>query len=775
MLIMRMRILIIAASALLPWVAHADEVPRTDFQQFVEQRVPSATAAKEASRFSVIRQDFFSRFNRDPDAQADNGEIQIDHSWKIILPDDVDPLAELMGGELGTFMRERMGVSLTTQIQPRADLAGHTNHAIVLLDATGGDASVAESYTITVSPGEIRVAGLDPAGLRDGIVKLIDLIGFREAPILPLGEQVYRPRIPVRIGSHGSPRDNIMMGYNAIIVGGGNSLNAISTSQAIPELVPRQQPGVLQAALEVAREAKRYGMKTYFSLEWNWSVNQFGPAFEAHPEICGANLSIGRILCSEHPLVIRYLSETVEGIFRAAPELDGLYLIVGGEGFYHCFTRPVGAAAGHTNCPRCESLGAETVVSNLCNSLAAASRRINPDARVIAWVYSADIWSADPTQTQFIQHLKPGTAIMTDIVKGEWMTKPNGLKKKLWDYSIDMIGPSQRVQEQIRACKQAGIPIYLLTMCENSVEYPDLPHIPCMDRWAARGEVMVDYHVDGVLGGHFADYDASSASEVYKHLWWEPATDKEAFLQRFAARLAGKKAGPHLRNAWKYASKAFDYSPQVGNYYLGPHFLGPAHPMCVDPEAQLPEVFYGSVARRDRHPIFITKPILTGASGSTPQAIEYYRRMAILLKRAVSEMKLAEPLVPARNTLMFDGEYLSVQWFYRTVRTELNFYESCYLRDQLLALVSRESITAQELDEARRVYSRWLRVLRDEQANATDAIPLMEADPRLDFYLRKDSVIYPNGGDMLRAKLQLIDREISETLPALAERLGLYQ
>lgn len=772
---MRIRILLLVAGVLLPYAVHGEEKPTTDFQRFVAQRAASATEAREASRFSAIRHDFFSRFNRDPEARAGADEIEIDHTWTIVLPDDADPLVELMGGEFNDFMRKRMGVSLALQIQPRADLAGRIDNAVVLLDTSGGDTTVSESYTMTVSPGEIRVTGVDPAGLRDGIVKLIDLIGFREAPLLPLGEQVYRPRIAVRFGSHGSPRDNILMGYNALIVGGGNSLNAISTSQAIPELVAHQQPGVLLGSLETAREARRYGMKTYFSLEWNWSVNQFGPAFQAHPDIRGAEISIGQVLCTEHPLVARYLSETIEGIFRADPKLDGLYLIVGGEGFYHCFMRPVGAAAGHTNCPRCESLGAEAVVSNLCNTLAAASRRINPDAETIAWVYSADIWSADPAHLAFIQHLKPGTAIMTDIVKGEWMTKPNGLKKKLWDYSIDLIGPSHRVQEQIRACKHAGIPIYLLTMCENSVEYPNLPHIPCMDRWAARGEVMVDYHVDGVLGGHFANYDATSASEIYKHLWWEPAPDKESLLQGFAVRLAGEEAGPHLRNAWRYASKAIDYSPQVGNYYLGPHYLGPAHPMCVDPEAPLPDSFYGTIQSRDRHSVFITAPTLTGASGTTPQAIEYYRRMKNLLQKAVSEMERARPLVPERCVLMFDAEYLSIQWFYRTVRTELNFYESCYLRDQLLTLASQESIASHELDEARQMYARWLRVLRDEQANATDAIPLMEADARLDFYKRKDSVVYHHGGDMIRAKLELIDREINETLPALAQQLNLYK
>jgi hypothetical protein len=749
----------------------AEQAPSKSFQETLAQRAAEASKAREDSRFSAMRRDFFSRFNRDPDARAGEGEIEVDGTWKVVLADDADPLAELMSGHFVDFMQRRMGVSLKTQRRPRADLADRVEHAIVLLGAGGGDPAVAESYTLTVTPGEIRLAGLDPEGLRDGIVKLIDLIGFREAPILAVGQQVYRPQIPLRFGAHGSPRDNVLMGYNALVVPA--NLFAVSNSQAIPELADRQRPGTLQAALQTAKEARRYGMITYINLESSRGLTRDDPVFKAHPDIRGALTLFGTVLCTQHPLVKRYLSETVEGILRADPQLGGVFFIVGGEGFYHCFTRPKGVANGHTNCPRCEALGAETVVANLCNYIAQAARRVNPNAQVIAWLYSAQVWSADPAQVGFIQLLKPGTAIITDVVKGEWMVKPNGLKKKLWDYSIDLIGPSQRVRQQIQACRLAGIPIYLLTMCEDTVEYPDLPHIPCLDRWVDRGEVMAACGASGVMGGHFGAYDASSASEVYKHLWWDPAPDKEAFLQRFAARLAGAKAGPHLRKAWKYASDAFDFSPQIGNYYLGPHYLGPAHPMCADPEAQLPEAFYGSIRGRPRHPIFITSPTLTGASGSMPAIIGSYRRMKQLLELAVAEMDIAGPLVPERNRLMFDAEDISIRWFYHTVRTEMNFYESCYLRDRLLKLAAQVRTTDPRLAEARQIYDRWRQVLLDEQANTTEALPLMEADARLDFYKRKDHVIFPPGGDMLRAKLQVIDHEINEYLPGLARRLGL--
>jgi hypothetical protein len=735
-----------------------------------EQRVKEAVQAREAGRFHALTHDFFSRYNHDLAAKPGAQEVGIDESWSIVLAEDAGSLAETMSGHFAQFMRERMGVALGTEKVPHTELAGCRDRAILFLESGGGDPSVAESFTLAVTLEAVRLAGLDPAGLRDGIVKLIDVIGFREAPILSRGEQVYRPRIPVRLGAHGSTRDTVLMGYNGYAVGG--TLYAVSTSRAIPELVERQRPGALQAALETAREARHYGMRIFFDIETGRPMTENDPVFQAHPEIRGAKTHWGNVLCTQHPLVERYLAETVEGIFRAEPELDGISLIVGGEGFYHCFMRPDGVPRGHTNCERCEAKGAETVVAELVNSLVAAARRVNPDAEVIAWLYSAQVWSADPAQEAFIRLLKPGAAIRTDVVKDERMIKPGGLEKILWDYSIDLIGPGERSLKQIEACRRAGISIHFLTMCEDSVEYPWLPHIPCMDRWVDRSEAVAECGATGVIGGHFGTYAASSASEVYKNLWWDPAPEKQEFLQRFAARLAGAKAGPHLRAAWKHSSVAMEFSTQVGDYYHGPHFLGPAHPMCADPDAELPEIFYGSCMGRTHVPAFITSPKLTGAKAPPEVVIDYHRRMTDALADAVAEMEIAGPLVPERNRLMFDAEETSMRWFYHTTRTERNFNESCLLRDPLLSFASREQRTDEQISEATVQLTRWREVLENEAANTSDAIPVLEKDLRLDFYKRKDSVIYPHGSDMVRVKLQLLDREINQFLPEVARRCG---
>ena len=68
--------------------------------------------------------------------------------------------------------------------------------------------------------------------------------------------------------------------------------------------------------------------------------------------------------------------------------------------------------------------------------------------------------------------------------------------------------------------------------------------------------------------------------------------------------------------------------------------------------------------------------------------------------------------------------------------------------------------------------ARWNEVLQDEKTNAEDALPLVEADMRLDCYYGIDHA-FPHAADMIRAKLQLLTREINESLPAIGRRCGL--
>ena len=522
-----------------------------------------------SSPYASLSRDYFERFSLDIQAKPADNEARVAVSWRILIAESADLLTSLMAGHLGDFLRERMGLQLPVLRRPQEQLAGESQ-AIVLSESGGGEGGVTGSFTLAVTTDQACVSGNDPSGLRDGIVKLVDQMGFREAPILARGTQSFKPKLGLRVGfksTLGTMRDVVFGGYNGVTTG-MTDLYKLSTSQCIPELTALQDRAYRERVVWERQEAHRFGLKTYCYVHIMTKFPEDAPIFKAHPEIRGVRTwqKDGLFtLCTEAPLVKQFLKESVQGLFREDPQLDGVLIIIGGEGFYHCYMRPYGVEKGETPCERCKALGADTVVANLCNWLAEAAREVNPQAELVVWPYSAmSVWSSDNAQTGFLRQLKPGVALLTEIEKDEVLSKPEGVKKVLWDYSIDLIGPGERAKEQVALCRAQGTHVYLKSEPELAFEASGLPHIPCMDRWAARADALASSGATGAwVFPAYLPHRGTSTAEVYKYFWWDPVPDRETFLAQFAARLAGKEAGPHLREAWRLVSEAIECSPEI--------------------------------------------------------------------------------------------------------------------------------------------------------------------------------------------------------------------
>ena len=117
-----------------------------------------------------------------------------------MVPLGGDPLAGIMADHLSEFLSRRMEIRLPVEMLPLDELRRGIDKAIVLLDSGGGDSAVEGSYTLSIEGQRVVVWGRDAAGVRDGVVRLVDTMGTRQAPILPLGEQVCKPRLAVRLG-----------------------------------------------------------------------------------------------------------------------------------------------------------------------------------------------------------------------------------------------------------------------------------------------------------------------------------------------------------------------------------------------------------------------------------------------------------------------------------------------------------------------------------------------------------------------------------------------
>ena len=315
-----------------------------------------------------------------------------------------------------------------------------------------------------------------------------------------------------------------------------------------------------------------------------------------------------------------------------------------------------------------------------------------------------------------IDKLQPGAGILTEIEKDETVAKPEGVVKYIGDYSIDLIGPGATGQTPGGGVQggrssdlhqeRTGIGIRSSPTSVHSLPGP-------LGR-TSRGPGELSPAAPGcspIFAPTTAAVRRKSSSILVGTDW-----PTEQVLGNLANRRAGSEAGPHLRAAWKYASEAIDWSPEQPAYYTGPYYLGPAHPMCVSPAEELPDVFYGQFLFMAEatdaeglklRPIFVTSP-----SGNVPVFGRFYRKMAERLGRAVEELAVAEPLVPEQYQRTFEAECSPLRWFYHTAQTQANFYESCQLRDALHAFAKRreQAETPQDdagLEDCRVMFDRW--------------------------------------------------------------------
>jgi hypothetical protein len=141
------------------------------------------------------------------------------------------------------------------------------------------------------------------------------------------------------------------------------------------------------------------------------------------------------------------------------------------------------------------------------------------------------------------------------------------------------------------------------------------------------------------------------------------------------------------------------------------------------------------------------------------------------LQQAATTIRETSAHVDDRHRLTFDAEAVPILWFYHTARTHANFYESCQLRDAVTALAGKSPRSPEETESARMLIARWKQVLEDERQNTSDALPLIRRDMRLDPYYGGDHT-FSHGEEMIGAKLELLETELSNYLPSLEARLS---
>lgn len=474
--------------------------------------------------------------------------------------------------------------------------------------------------------------------------------------------------------------------------------------------------------------------------------------FSAYPEVKGSRVEIAveevsgfdwNVLCSSNLKVHRAYQETLGAVFSAIPDLGGVVMIIGGECFFHCFTRPANSVSGETSCPHCQGRDAHQEVATLVNAVHAA---IPAGRRLFAWPYSAFIWSGDDRlQSRWISHLNPAVDVLAnfDCFDEDEMC---GVGVRFFDYNIKLIGPSSVFWAQRDACRDRGIRINVKTETTTTPDSFYLPYLPLHFRWYERYKAIRESGASGYMGQwRFYGMNGTIPEELQYHSVWNPERTAEELLSTIVRRDfgLGGAALDSVIEAWRLLSASWDdfpYSAMTSGerdaYMRGPWYLGPAHPLIFSPQSRydLDARFFNirgdlvegfteeELAAMHRRPRYIDDLWICLPFG-VDRFLEFSKKCSCRWDAGLEMLKKALGDSPNQRAQMELDVCETVSIHLNTLTNTVEFLR---LRDSVArGPQTKDSLTV--------IWSQLRDVLDREIANAARALPILQRDPRIGF------------------------------------------
>lgn len=692
------------------------------------------------------------RYRKQASAPAEAFQLPLNATFSLEAPDTA--LMRRTMENFSSFLRLCFGTELV-----RAE-----DEADIVLRLVGEGA--AESFTINVTAGGVVIEAQQENGLLHATHYLERLMADAGGPFLALGslrrapalsprftESIFIPgmQLPSNPGLFSDQYLGLMSHFGSNALKFYVNLFDFWRSETLPEL---NTPDFDEQVSNLGRFVQRlseFGFTLYLHLNAGPLAADHA-VFSAHPDVKGGRVEIAieevsgfdwNVLCSSNPKVHRAYQETLTATFSAIPALGGAIMIIGGECFFHCFTRPANSVSGETSCPHCQGRDAHREVASLVNAVHAA---IPSGRRLFAWPYSAFIWSGnDRMQSGWIGHLDQGVEVMAnfDCFDEDELC---GAGAHYFDYNIKMIGPSSVFRAQRDACRDHGLRIHAKTETNTTPDAFYLPYLPLHFRWYERFKAIRESGASGYMGQwRFYGMNGSIPEELQYHSIWNPERTAEDLLTTIVRRdfgLQGTSVDPVIE-AWRLLSASWDdfpYSAMTSGerdaYMRGPWYLGPAHPLIFTPQyrydlgskffhirGDLVEGFTAEeLAAMPRKPRYIDDLWICLPFG-VEAFLAFAKKCRLRWDGGFEALKKALGDSPnTRAQMEIDVcETISIH-----LNTLVNTIEFLQLRDS----VARDPQTK---DSLKLVWAQLRKVIDREINNASRALPILRRDPRIGF------------------------------------------
>lgn len=691
-------------------------------------------------QFRNTLEEIHKKDRRDRSLTPEAGEVVIHDFYEIVTGEEPSALVLRAAGDLAEYLF----VSMDVPVRICRKASGREGGVILLemdrsLDTPG-------SYTVSVSPGKIVIAGADDRGISQGVFYLEDLMNLRSAPFLKECEPLLRkPLFSPRMIHSGLGMDLFNekylwhaahYGYDAVLVymkslteshNGKTDFNALIRQAA--------QAGLdvyLYSALHNEMHPSDPGAEAFYD-------GLYGEIFRQYPGVKGI-IFVGEScqFPSHDPHTTMTIKRgTTYGIPATKPS----------PGWWPCEDFPEFFAM-----------------------LSKVIRKEKPDADIVLWTYN---WGSAPEEDRVKLLEKIGQDITVEATFEMYDNiRVLSTSERVLDYSISNPGPGKYFQSEGAAAAKRNLKLY--TMSNTGGRTWDcgvVPYIPCPQQWIKRFKGLhacrENWNLSGLMETHHYGWQPSIISELAKWSFWSNSPTEEEMLYKLAERDFSKESAADVVEAWNQWSHAVsEFITPIEDQY-GPCRVGPSYPFIFSPDIL-----------RTMHGKFMKFPSYPGAhfGGNIVTAwyrpVEDSRGLEIGVRRTLKEIKALPSIIECwhKGVLLLEKAFETLperkkesalkmialgKFMRNTMKTVLHIKKWWYANSRL--------VLAQEESEAMTLLSELEGILHGEIANVKDTMEVIKADSALGF---EPSMDYMTDQWHLEWKLRQVESVLTYDIPS---------
>jgi hypothetical protein len=505
-------------------------------------------------------------------------------------------------------------------------------------------------------------------------------------------------------------------------------LNNLAPSQIFPEFGSGWSTRLKNLRALVERAGK-FGIKVYLYLNEPRAM----PAsfFVNRPEIRGEKHLDLYAMCTSAEPVRNWIRSSLSHIFQEVPQLGGLFSITMSENHTNCFSH--GGAWGDRypaaqECPRCSKRTPAEVIAELITTFRDGVREQSKTADIISYDWG---WGS-PLSAELIPKLPRDSSVLS-ISEWDQPVFRGGVRTKVGEYSMSVVGPGPRATKNWALAKQHGLKTIAKTQFNNTWEISAVPYIPVLPLVLNHCEGLSQAGIDGVMASWTCGGYPSPNLRAAAAFACSPRPSKAEILRREAILLFGEEASGGAIVAWNRFSQAFQEFPYGVAIYILPTQHGPANLLRMKP-TDLPVGMilfpYDDYKRwSGAYPPDVVRSQMRKLAAK-------WREGLLLLERAVKKAPTDKKAAIARELAIAR----TCQNHFQSTANQLEFY---LLRDKLPELSGEQASDARQ---------RMLLLIRDE----------MELSKQQYFVARNESLIaYEASNHYYYTPLDLVEKMLN--------------